>query len=387
MSANFREKMRVVPTEQEEKRTKEIEAYKMFISEALPGYIGFMEAINYTITELEADGIIGKTKLRTRLKAVNSALTNTDEKVLDDIFGFEIVAQNERDKEILMLIIHNLFVKKYVRQKNHNKSNGYFAHHCTGAVKNKLDGTETTELQAHILEAETNELKEEYRDMSKKEQKKFKRSEIFTRKPRYPILRQEILQNGQIDKNLQDDFEWALNFIDKYLSRNPNLRRNMPIFEMQFKTTAVEQEVKCGRAQHVKYKKVDEEEIKTKYLQKKLVRGVDFPFIFARNDKGELEIENTSRTLSNMWPFLEESIEEYKATHPCPLANYDMYFAKIFPSLEQYIQRNLAKEPSLPVDNFSTENVWSILKNKIVNNDFVLPDYEQLEKVRVENIK
>lgn len=382
MSANFKENLKVIPSEQDEYRTEKIDAYRNYVSETVSGYIGFLEAINHTITELELGGIIGKVKLRTRLKAINSALKNTENKALDDIFGFEIIAQNERDKEILMLLIHNLFVEKYVRQKNHNKSNGYFAHHCTGAVKNRLDGTEISGLEKHILDAETNELKTEYRDMPKKEQMKFKRGEIFKKIPRYPILRHEILENGKIDENFQANIEWALDFIDEYLG-DPNLRKSMPIFEIQFKTTEVEQESKCGRAQHVKYKAVDEEEIRRKYLQRQLVRGVDFPFVFVRNEEGDLEIEHSSDSLINMWPFLKGAIEEYSQTHSCPVANYDMYFARIFPGLEPYVQKNLSKEPSIPIGDFSQENAWGILRSKIINGDFCLPDSNKMQRIGI----
>lgn len=383
MGLNFREDLRVVPTEQEDKAEK-IDAYRIFISEAMPGYIGFMEAINHTITELELCGIIGKTKLRTRVKSINSALKNTDDKILDDIFGFEIVTQNERDKEILMLIIHNLFVSKYVRQKNHNKSNGYFAHHCTGAVKNALDGTEVSGLEKHILEAETSELKNQYRDLPNNEQKRFKRNEIFCRKPRYPILRQEILENGTIDSKLQENFGWALDFIDQYLSDNPDLRKNMPVFEIQFKTRDVEQEVKYGRAQHAGYKKVNEDDMKRRYLQRKLVRGVDFPFEFIRNGEGDLELEHSSDTLTNMWPFLRDSIDEYNRTHSSLAANYDMFFARIFPDLEPYVQRNLEREPSILTDSCDAEMVWAILKNKVINDSFVLPEDGEISKIALE---
>ncbi len=380
MTSKFREGLKVVENEQKQKKERELDAYRVFISEALPGYIGFMEAINSTITMLKNNGIIGKTKLRTRLKAVDSAITNTQKKILDDVFGFEIVAESERDKEILMLIIHNLFEGKYIREKNFNKSNGYFAHHCTGAVKRNLNGTESKELENHILDSETWELKPEYRDLSRKEQKQYKKSEIYCKKPRYPILIQEILNNGQLDITLQQNFEKSLNFINQYLSRDSELRKNMPIFEIQFKTLDVEQEIKCGRAQHVKYKSVNEEEVEAKYFQRKLIRGVDFPFTFIRNDEGEIELEHSSRTLISMWPFLENAIMEYKAIHSCPVANYDMYFAKAFPSLEPYIQRNLVNEPSLPVINCK-EEAWGILRNKIINNTFVLPQSNEIAKV------
>lgn len=381
MNGNFREDLKSVPTKQDVDKSRKVDAYREFLSEALPGYIKFMMAINYTITELENSGVIGKTSLKTRVKAVNSALVNTEEKALDDVFGFKIVTQNERDKEVLMLVIHNLFVANYIRQKNHNKSNGYFAHHCTGAVKRKLDGTEVSGLENHILTAETNELKEPYRDMSNRQQKQFKRSEIFGRKPRYPTLRTEILKNGGIDPILQEDFRKALEYIDKYLSEEPDLRRSIPVIEIQFTTKDVEQEAKYGRAQHVKYKKVNEEKITQAYYDRKLVRGVNFPFIFFRNDEGDLEIEHTSDTLINMWPFLEDAVVDYHQIHSCPVANYDMYFAKIFPSLQPFVQRNLSKEPSIPVEDCDLEMAWGILKNKIINESFVLPDSDDVKRI------
>lgn len=343
--------------------------------------MGFAETINLVISKLENDGIIGKTKLRTRIKTVKSALTNTEEKALDDIFGFELVTQNERDKEVLMLLIHNLFSEKYSRHKNHNKSNGYFAHHCTGIVKTKVPEMEVLELQKHILEAKTNELKEEYRDMPNKEQKKYKKSDIYGTKPRYPVLAQEIIENGQIDYNLQTGITKSLEFVEQYLKEKCIPRKSIPFCEVQFKTEDVEKEAKYGRAQHVKYKKVDEQNIKRRYFERKLSRGVDYPFIFVRNENGDLEIEHTSKTLISMWPFMKDTIESYKKKYSYPVANYDMYFAKVFPVLEPYVQRNLPNEPSLSTNNCDEEMAWAILRSKIINDGFVLPHSDYIKKV------
>lgn len=383
MSEDFRENLKSNQQNQINIKKEKIDAYKCFIAEALPGYIAFLEALNHSITELELQKIIGKTKLKSRVKSINSALNNTEEKTLDDIFGFEMVTQNERDKEILMVIIHNLFVGKYVKQKNHNKSNGYFAHHCTGAVKNNLDGTESINLEQHILEAETYELKTEYRDMPKKEQRKFPRNEIYCVKPRYPILKAEILQKGKIDGELQENFSWALGFIDQYLSEMSTLRRNMPVMEMQFKTKAVEHEAKCGRAQHVKYKKVNEGQITQQYLDRKLVRGVDFPFTFIRNNNGDLEIEHSNNTLISMWPFLNETIEQYNKNNS-KMANYDMYFAKIFPDLEPYIKKSSLIETCISTEGLDAEELWGVIKNKIINNSFSLPEVKNMVKKKEE---
>lgn len=375
MSLSFRDNLIVVPNKQHEVKAAKIDAYKTFVSEAVCGYVMFMELINQIVTKLEDNGIIGKTKVKGRIKSINSSMNNTEEKILDDIFGFEIVTQNEKDKEILMVVIHNLFDEKYARHKNHNKSNGYYAHHCTGSVKKNLD--EKEDLERHILEAKTYELKTEYRDMTHKEQKKHKKDEIFCQKPRYPILRKEILERNNVDNNLKKNLEDTIEFAIRSLQNNPEAKRALPIMEMQFKTVDVEKEAKYGKAQHVKYKEVKEEEILGAYKNRKLVRGVDFPFTFTRNDNRNMEIEHSNETLTTMWPFLNNAIMEYHKTHKSSIQNYDMYFVKIFPELEPYIIRNTLKEPSLQVDGYNEEMAWGLLKNKILNNSFVLPEMDE----------
>lgn len=383
MNTSFTKKLKIVSDKQDETKARKIDAYKSFVHEAIPGYIVFMEILNQVITRLEDEQLIGKTKLKSRIKAINSSITNTDEKVLDDIFGFEIVTQSERDKEILMLLIHNLFAQQHIRQKNHNKSNGYYAHHCTGTVKKNLDGNELENLEKHILEAETSELKMEYRDLPHKEQKKFKKEEIFCKKPRYPILREEIVGKEKVDSKLRESFKWAIEFIEQSLNEQPETRKGIPIMEMQFKTEKVEQEAKYGKAQHVKYKKVNEDEIIKAYYNRKLVRGVDFPFAFVRNNAGNMEIEHSNETLVSMWPFLDSPISEYHQTHSGPVKNYDMYFAKVFPELEVYVQKNVSREPHISADGYNSEMAWGILKNKIINNSFILPETDE----RTVNVK
>lgn len=377
MNPSFKESLKINLNEQDETKAQKIDAYKDFVLEAVPGYVMFMELINQIVTKLENDNVIGKTKVRSRIKSINSSMINTDEKILDDVFGFEIVTQSERDKEILMLLIHNLFAQQHIRQKNHNKSNGYYAHHCTGTVKKKLDGNELEKLEKHILEAETNELKMEYRDLPHKEQKKFKKEEIFCKKHRYPILREEIAGKEKVDSKLRESFKWSIEFMEQSLNKNPEARRGIPIMEIQFKTAKVEQEAKYGKAQHVKYKKVNEDEILKAYYNRKLVRGVDFPFTFVRNKSGNMEIEQSDETLVSMWPFLDRAILEYHQTHMYPMKNYDMYFAKVFPELEAYVQQNSLREPNISADGYNSEMAWEILKNKIINNSFVLPEIDE----------
>ena len=381
MSTDFRKGLRYEIDENKKQLSEELDAYRMHVSENMPGYILFMEALNELVTGLEAKKIIGKTQIKSRVKAAKSAVRNSREKELDDIFGFNIITQSERDKEILMLIIHNLFVRKYVQEKTYDKSNGYKAYHCVGAIKTKITGEEIEGLEEHILQSKTYKPKEVYRDLSSKEQMKLGKKEVLEQVYRYPILRAEIGENGQLNESLQSIFADALLFLDAYLLPNTEARTNMPIMEVQFKTDAVEQVATCGRAKHMNYKKIDPEKVKEKYKRRELIRGIDFPFRFYRNlHTGMMELESTNRTLISMWPFLEETIAEYKKTDKTPLASYDMYMTKVFPDLQPYVERISEREPVIPIKNTNADGVWAILKNRIINDNLSLPKYTKTDE-------
>lgn len=376
MSTDFRKDLRYEMDENKKQLSEELDAYRMHVSENIPGYILFMEALNELITGLEAKQIIGKTQIKSRIKAAKSALKNSREKELDDIFGFNIITQNEKDKEILMLIIHNLFVRKYIQEKTYDKSNGYKAHHCIGAVKTKITGEEIRGLKDHILQSKTYKPKEEYRDSSSKKQRELGKKGVLEQVDRYPILRAEILQNGELSGNLQNAFADALLFLDAYLLPGTETRINMPVMEVQFKTSEVEKDATCGRAKHMNYKKINPEQISKDYMSRKLVRGIDFPFRFFRNmDNGRMELESTKETLISMWPFLEETIKEYEKTSTAPLASYDMYMTKIFPDLQPYVEEISKREPVIPIKNTDANSVWTTLKMKIINDSLSLPEY------------
>lgn len=376
MSTDFRKGLRYEIDENKKQLSEELDAYRMHVSENMPGYILFMEALNELVTGLEAKKIIGKTQIKSRVKAAKSAVRNSREKELDDIFGFNIITQSERDKEILMLIIHNLFVRKYIQEKTYDKSNGYKAHHCIGAVKAKITGKEIEELEDHILQSKTYRPKEEYRDSSSKKQREIGKKRVLEQVYRYPTLRAEIAQNGELNENLQNAFADALLFLDAYLLPNTETRTNMPVMEVQFKTSEVEKDATCGRAKHMNYKKINPEQISKDYMSRKLVRGIDFPFRFFRNmDNGRMELESAKETLIGMWPFLEETIKEYEKTSTAPLASYDMYMTKIFPDLQPYVEEISKREPVIPIKNTDANNVWTTLKMKIINDSLSLPEY------------
>lgn len=385
MTENFRESLKYEikgknALEEEEKKAieeekKALDAYRSFVAENMPRYILFMEGINQVVTELEDKKVIGKTEIKSRVKAIRSAIKNSKEKELDDIFGFNIVTQNEREKEILMLIIHNLFVERYVYEKEYDKSNGYKAHHCIGAVKKSVSSKEIENLTNHILNAKTNKPKQIYRDSSTKAQKEFGTKEVFDKVYRYPILREEILRNGELDDSIKQAFLNAILFLDSYLLPETETRREIPILEIQFKTKEVEQEATCGRAKHMDYKKINPEQIKERYKNRQLVRGVDFPFRFFRDEATrEMKLESANETLTCMWPFLEETIEEYKKTGVTNLASYDMHMAKIFPDLQPYVKAIEKEDPTIPIKNTDSNSVWQLLKEQIIEGTLCLQE-------------
>lgn len=85
----------------------------------------------------------------------------------------------------------------------------------------------------------------------------------------------------------------------------------------------------------------------------------------------------------SMWPFLRKTVLEQKQTNSFSLANYDLFFAKIFPALEPYVQKSLLREPSVPVNNFSQESAWNILKSKIINDKIFSPNPNQIEEMGI----
>ena len=77
MSTDFRKDLRYEMDENKKQLSEELDAYRMHVSENIPGYILFMEALNELITGLEAKQIIGKTQIKSRVKAAKSAVRNS----------------------------------------------------------------------------------------------------------------------------------------------------------------------------------------------------------------------------------------------------------------------------------------------------------------------
>lgn len=99
---------------------------------------GFMRMINYiySVVDLlkQKAKISPFIEIRARIKDTNSALNNHfKEKILDDVFGIEIICANEDELKIIKEELEKTF--KSTRSKKHDKANGYKAEHESYSVK------------------------------------------------------------------------------------------------------------------------------------------------------------------------------------------------------------------------------------------------------------
>lgn len=111
--------------------------YNEFVSAQEQGFIRFINYINGVIYILKQKAKISPfIEIRARIKDTNSALNNFfNNKLLDDVFGVEIICANEKEIEIIKNELEKNF--KSTRSKKHNKSNGYKAEHESYSINNK----------------------------------------------------------------------------------------------------------------------------------------------------------------------------------------------------------------------------------------------------------
>lgn len=372
---------RLIHGKPESKFNLEMDVYRKLVEESISGFLKFMEAVNESITSLEDNMIMSNVQFKARIKDAIGTVCNTDKKPLDDIFGFELITANERSKEILMLIIHKLYDENYcLRINNHNKSNGYVAHHRIGTLKVNIDGEEFENIDSYILNAKTKRLKPEFRDLSRItvfQMTNEEREQLFEDVPLFPTLREEVIRDGRLDKDILDAIKESANIIVSSLGEEERLK--VPVVEVQFKTASVAEEAVFGTASHVAYKPVDAHEIIDNYNHCKLMRGMHFPFKFQRED-GKMRLQQSNLTLIEMYPFLRETIIAFRKDHPKPMPTYDMHFGTIFPELKPYIRDLSKKEPFHKVNNANKESMWRCLKLKALNPDFTMPDFINAKK-------
>lgn len=109
--------------------------YIEFVKSQEKGFLRFVNYINSAVEILKKKGKISQfIEIRARIKDINSALNNhTKDKLLDDVFGMEIICATESEIQIIKETIEGNL--KTTRSKTHNKPNGYKAQHESYSVK------------------------------------------------------------------------------------------------------------------------------------------------------------------------------------------------------------------------------------------------------------
>lgn len=111
--------------------------YKKFVIQQQEQFEIYINYLNRYINSLRSEGVASNSlRIRARIKAAESALKNDDRKALDDVFGIEIICESDNEINTVRELI-----EKYVyilKQKIHDKENGYKAIHCSFYLNDKI---------------------------------------------------------------------------------------------------------------------------------------------------------------------------------------------------------------------------------------------------------
>ena len=120
-------------------RINQENTYIEFVRFQEQGFMRFINYINSIVDKLKQKALISPfIEIRARIKDTNSALVNfSKDKILDDVFGVEIICANENEIKIIKAELEKVFLS--TRSKKHNKSNGYKALHESYSIKNDID--------------------------------------------------------------------------------------------------------------------------------------------------------------------------------------------------------------------------------------------------------
>lgn len=141
-------------TQQLVERVKREKVYIDFVKSQEQGFFRFMNYVYDVINNLKNKAKVSTfIEIRARIKDIQSALNNYEKnKILDDIFGMEIICANERD----INVIKNELEKnlRSTRGKVHDKENGYKAwHESYSASSNPKDEFSKWNLLDHNVPA------------------------------------------------------------------------------------------------------------------------------------------------------------------------------------------------------------------------------------------
>ncbi|MGN1270799.1 MAG: hypothetical protein ACI4UX_02255 [Clostridia bacterium] len=329
------------------------EGYKSFISDLGEGFLEVVEKYNECLEIAKRNEIIEDVKLKARIKDFSSARLNTDKKILDDIFGIELVTATEEGKEFLMLF--NYLAFKIIKEQKHRKRiTKYIAYHCIGDLLLKQDKTENLgeKIKSIIMNAETKEYKRSKKDKDFDENQDVETVYVF------PSLQQQI---GE-DKRFEEMLITLTKMLDCIAETRTDI--DLPLIEFQFKTAEVAENAIMGPASHSTYKNTDKKNIENKLVDGKLIRGINSPWKFEGRENG-LELQDFYKTLFENWPFLKDYIVKRREMNEQEdkelFSNFDRLTAAQFPFLRKYIDE-------YSYDESKKEENWQALKITMIKN-------------------
>ena len=208
--------------------------YTEFVLSQEQGFMRFINYINSVVDMLKQKAKISPfIEIRARIKDTNSALkNNSEDKLLDDVFGVEIICANENEIKIIKEELEKTL--RSTKHKTHNKSNGYKAVHESYSAKadecdelasrydiNKAD-VPVVECQFKTIEVELNPeaSHHDYKKVNKEEiQAQLERKTLIIGKeiPKMWVSR----ENGMIELTYKEIIQRIYPFIDITTIKEP----------------------------------------------------------------------------------------------------------------------------------------------------------------------
>lgn len=268
--------------------TEQKNGYMRFIKDQAKGFFLILELIKEQILLLIENEQINKdynVEMLARIKGLDSAVNNEISnkgklegklKIIDDVFGITIIANDKTDVQTIRKHISNSLIKvtkaktinKSIKDKDGNQQPGYNAYHDMGYL-NDVAFEWIKDINVDRYKAQVEEC---------------------------------LKEDNKTGITLQD-----LDEIDKKIYQTSE---ELPIIEIHYQTYE-EYERANGIASHEKYKQANGIEsmvfIQQKYLHEEFHRFIDLPIMFewkSRDD--EVRLLNRDETLFTMYPYLKQ---------------------------------------------------------------------------------
>jgi len=347
------------------------DGYKGFINDLGGAFLDFAEVYNQCVQVAKRNKVIRDAGMKVRIKDFSSSYKNTDSKLLDDVFGVQLVTgpvvkadkdgkierfagtvKEEAEAEKEFLILFNSLIMDIQNHKKYNKNNGYEAYHCTGEFNLNANN-----LEQHVKEMLENMLVREYKYSKHEPQyEKDKMTKLF------PILSEKLKDPRKLKlviKTLKKMLE---------LMQIAELKEKaIPLIEFHFMTSDVEEISVNGSASHSRYKNDKNKIIKQFFNDGRLFRGINSPWKFVADENG-LHLQDFYETLTENWPFLKRDIGNRKKKGKEKVdiernSKFDRLLASQFPFLRKYIGTKDLQYP----ERYQQEK-WGLLKGILVAN-------------------